>query len=205
MDAAGWDERYGERELVWSAEPNRFVAEEVAAMPPGRAIDLAAGEGRNAIWLASLGWTVTAVDFSAVGLEKGRQLAEAQQPDVAGRIRWECADLLEYAPTPAGYELVLIAYLHLPAPLRQRVLTAAAGAVAPGGLLLIVGHARRNLADGVGGPQDAEVLYDVDEVSAEIAAAGLAVESAAERLRPVDGQERPAIDFVLRAHPAEVR
>lgn len=64
MDSAGWDTRYGATDLVWGGEPNRFVAEEFTGAPPGRALDLGAGEGRNAIWLASLGWQVTAVDFS---------------------------------------------------------------------------------------------------------------------------------------------
>ncbi len=75
MDAHAWDDRYAAAELVWSVEPNQFVAAECADLPPGRAVDLAAGEGRNAIWLARRGWSVTAVDFSQVGLDKGRKLA----------------------------------------------------------------------------------------------------------------------------------
>ena len=67
MDARAWDERYAAAELVWSATPNQFVATELADLPPGRALDLAAGEGRNALWLAGLGWQVTAVAFSLVG------------------------------------------------------------------------------------------------------------------------------------------
>ena len=73
MDARAWDERYADTELVWSSTPNQFVAAEVSELPPGRALDLAAGEGRNALWLAERGWQVTAVDFSLVGLDKGRQ------------------------------------------------------------------------------------------------------------------------------------
>jgi 2-polyprenyl-3-methyl-5-hydroxy-6-metoxy-1,4-benzoquinol methylase len=76
MDARAWDERYAAAELVWSREPNQFVAAELGDLPPGSAVDLAAGEGRNAIWLASLGWSVTAVDFSRVALDKGARLAE---------------------------------------------------------------------------------------------------------------------------------
>ena len=75
MDEAGWDERYAAAELIWTAEPNRFVVAELTGLPPGRALDLGAGEGRNAIWLAEQGWDVTAVDFSAVGLDKGRAVA----------------------------------------------------------------------------------------------------------------------------------
>ena len=86
MDAEAWNDRYRDTDLVWSAGPNQFVQEEVADLPPGRAVDLAAGEGRNAIWLARQGWEVTAVDFSQAGLDKGRTLAG----DVA--VDWVCAD-----------------------------------------------------------------------------------------------------------------
>src|SRR5689334_5266073 len=108
MDAAAWDERYAAADLVWSAEPNRFVAEELADLPPGRALDLATGEGRNAIWLARRGWDVTGVDFSQVALDKGRRLAG----DTV--VRWVCADATRWEE-PASYDLVLLAYLQLPA------------------------------------------------------------------------------------------
>ena len=77
MDRQQWDERYSGAEFEWSVHPNQFVAEQLAGLPPGRALDLAAGEGRNSVWLAGRGWSVTAVDFSRVGLEKGRQLVGA--------------------------------------------------------------------------------------------------------------------------------
>jgi len=76
VDAQGWDERYADAELVWSGEPNVFVATHLSGRPVGVALDLGAGEGRNAVWLAMQGWDVTAVDFSAVGLEKARREAE---------------------------------------------------------------------------------------------------------------------------------
>ena len=88
MDAEAWDERYADSELVWSVEPNQFVAAECADLPPGRALDLAAGEGRNSIWLARRGWDVTAVDFSQAGLDKGRRLAGELE------IEWVCADVV---------------------------------------------------------------------------------------------------------------
>lgn len=72
VSRAHWDERYGTAELIWKADPNRFLVEELEGLAPGRALDIACGEGRNAIWLASMGWEVTGVDFSAVGLAKAR-------------------------------------------------------------------------------------------------------------------------------------
>lgn len=74
MNSAGWDARYQATDLVWGSDPNRFVAAEFDTLPPGRALDLGAGEGRNAIWLASRGWQVTAVDFSEVAIGRGRGL-----------------------------------------------------------------------------------------------------------------------------------
>jgi SAM-dependent methyltransferase len=83
MDRQQWDERYMTDELIWRAEPNRFLVEEVARMKPGRALDLACGEGRNALWLAERGWQVTGVDFSPVGLAKARRLAVVRRVDVS--------------------------------------------------------------------------------------------------------------------------
>ena len=185
MEAAEWDARYAGQELVWSAEPNRFVEEECRSLPPGRALDLAAGEGRNAIWLASVGWEVTAVDFSAVALEKGRRLAEHQGEEVAGALDWVCADARTWEPPAGRFDLVLISYLQVPAAERRRVLGHAASALAPAGRLLVVGHDIANLNGGVGGPQDPAVLYGPDDVRADLGSfAGLEVERASTVERP---------------------
>ena len=153
MDRQQWDERYSGAEFEWSMHPNQFVAEQLAGLPPGRALDLAAGEGRNSVWLAERGWSVTAVDFSRVGLEKGRKLSAAH--GVAdGQVDWVVADLSEYEPARAAFDLVLIAYLQVGAALRDRVLAGAAAALVPGGTLLVVGHDLTNLTEGVGGPQE---------------------------------------------------
>jgi Methyltransferase domain len=197
-DATEWDERYAASELVWSAAPNRWVAEIVGDWVPGRAIDLAAGEARNSLWLAGLGWTVTAVDYSQVGLDKGRALAE--RLGVGERLTFECADLTTYVPSPGAYDLVLQAYLHLPSTSRRGIVRRAADAVVPGGRLLIVGHDLANLSRGVGGPQYPDVLYTADDLRAEIAGSGLTVETAGERLRPVEGNDRQAVDVVFLAH-----
>jgi SAM-dependent methyltransferase len=197
VDASDWDERYRERPLVWSAEPNVFVERELAGLPPARAVDLAAGEGRNAIWLASEGWEVEAVEFSPIAIEKGRQLAAG-----AGlELSWTLADLRDQpAIEPAA--LVLIAYLQLPAAEMAPVLRHAAGLVAPGGQLFLVGHARRNLDDGVGGPQDPDVLWTEELLREGVGGSGVEIDRLAEVTRPVDTDEGPreAIDLLLRAH-----
>jgi SAM-dependent methyltransferase len=190
MDAQSWDRRYAEADLVWSADPNRFVADELTGLAPGTAVDLAAGEGRNALWLASLGWRVTAVDFSAVALDKGRRIASARGLDVD----WVHADLADYAPPVA--DLVLIAYLHVPPALWEPVVRRAATAVAPGGTFLAVGHDATNLTEGTGGPQDLERLWTPSGVAAGLG--DLVVERAERVRRPVAGQ-REAIDTLVRA------
>jgi SAM-dependent methyltransferase len=196
-----WDARYSSAELVWSAEPNRWVENEVAGLAPGRALDLAAGEARNSIWLAGLGWTVTAVDFSAVALTKGRQIAESLPDGRAQRITWVDADLLSYVPEPSSYDLVMVVYLHVPAEQRHLVLRRAVEALSPGGVLLVVGHDTTNIAEGTGGPQEPSVLFTPDDVVADLATSGttVRVEKAERVLRPVEGQPRPAIDALVRA------
>ena len=195
MDQTAWDERYAGPELVWGSGPNCFVAEELAALPPGRAIDLGTGEGRNAIWLAERGFTVTAVDFSRVGLARAAGLA-------AGRgvsVDWVHADLLDYQPTPGGYDLVLIAYVQLAADRLTELARTAAAALAPGGTLLAVGHDRDNLTRGHAGPKDPSVLWTPQVVTAGLA--GLTVQQAKQVDRTVttpDG-ERTAIDTLVRA------
>ena len=160
MDAAAWDARYAATDLVWSAGPNQFVEEALADLPPGRALDLACGEGRNARWLAERGWAVTALDWSTVGVEKGRAIA----PD----IDWQVGDALT-APLPTGLDLVVVAYFQVPAPDRRTAVTRAVASLRSGGRLLVVAHDSTNLTEGTGGPQDPAVLYTAEDVLADLA------------------------------------
>lgn len=198
MDRHQWDERYASTELVWSAEANRFVVEELAGLAPGRALDLGAGEGRNAIWLAEQGWQVTAVDFSTAGLAKGAKLAESRGVSVD----WVEADLLEYRPAADAYDLVLLAYIHLLPDDFEGLLSQAAAALAHGGTLLVVGHDVDNIAHGYGGPQVPEILHRADAVVSALP--GLRIHRAGQARRPVQTPEgeRVAIDTVVRAQRA---
>ncbi|MFF4235300.1 class I SAM-dependent methyltransferase [Actinomadura geliboluensis] len=201
MDSAEWDRRYAGSELVWSAGPNLWVEEVAADLPPGRALDLAAGEGRNALWLAERGWTVTAVDFSAAGLARARSLAERRLGERADRVQLVEADLREYTPARHGADLVIVAYLQVDERLRRDALRAAADAVAPGGLLLVVAHDSDNLAHGFGGPPNPAVLYTAQDAASDIEGRGLQVLRAEPRTRDVstDAGPRTAIDAFLLA------
>jgi SAM-dependent methyltransferase len=158
VQAADWDARYAEQQQ-WSAEPNALVAELLEGLPPGAAVDLAAGEGRHALWLAGLGWRVTAVDFSATGLARGRGRPGAD------RVTWVTADVLEWDAPPGSLDLVLVAYLHLPEAETTALLRRAVGWLRPGGRLLVLGHDADNVVHGVGGPQDPAILHSVERLA----------------------------------------
>jgi len=202
MDADDWNARYDTAELVWTGEPNRFLPPEVEDLSPGRALDLACGEGRNAVWLASRGWTATGVDFASVGLAKAARLAAER--GVGGT--WIEADVTQWSSADR-YDLVLVFYLQLPAAARRSALSAAVAALDVDGTFLLVAHDLANLAEGHGGPQDADVLTTAEAVVDDLAAAELAlgVELVVERAGRVDRSvatgegERIAIDTLVRA------
>jgi SAM-dependent methyltransferase len=153
--AEAWDARYAAGRQ-WSTGPNEAFAALVADLPPGRFLDVAGGEGRNAIWLATRGWASTVVDFSLVALERTREAATA-----AG-VRCEVAlgDVTDLDPGLGTFDLVAVLYLHLPAAGQAAALAGAARALAPGGRLVVIGHHPRSAGQGVGGPQDLAVLHD---------------------------------------------
>ncbi|MEI8333574.1 MAG: class I SAM-dependent methyltransferase [Chloroflexota bacterium] len=187
-----WDERHAAREPIESPEPDPTLVEEIGPLAPGGALDLGAGDGRNAVWLAQQGWHVTAVDFSQVALDRGRALAEREGVDVD----WVRADLLAWTPPSRAFDLVCLVYIHLPREERRLVYARAAEAVAPGGSLLVVAHDRTNLDQGGPGPQDPAVLFTAEEVAADLP--DLVVARAETVTRPLDAG-RLAIDAVMRA------
>lgn len=173
MDAADWDRRYSDTALVWGVAPNALIADILAPLPPGRALDLACGEGRHALWLAARGWDVVGVEQSGVAVARARALAAAHTPPLEGRAVFEHADLLTWGAAPGSADLVLIAFLHMPAPERARIIAASWSALAPYGRLLVVGHDARNLDHGTGGPSDPALLYTADDLQVDLAAAAL--------------------------------
>src|SRR5579863_2536419 len=195
MNANDWDERYSASALVWSEGPNRFVEELAQGLDPGRALDLACGEGRNAIWLARHGWRVSGIDYSKVAIDKAKRLAA----QAGVEVEWFCSDVLTFEAATGSYDLVLLSYLQLPVDQMSTVVAKAGRALAPGGTLLVVGHARANLTDGVGGPQDSAVLYEPDDVVSWLG--DLVIRRAEHVTRTVetDGGPRTAIDALVAA------
>jgi SAM-dependent methyltransferase len=201
MNADTWDERYREWDYVWSVEPNRFVAElvEERGLLAGngrRALDWACGEGRNAVWLAEHGWQVTGVDYSPVGLDKARRLASDR--GVADRLELVETDVTTWQP-PQVFDLVVVSYLQLPPQQRREAIRAAAGALRPGGTLLLAAHDSANIEHGSGGPKDPAVLYTPGGIMEDLRGAPVQWSeiSGATRERPVEGEARPALDTVV--------
>lgn len=201
LEAPFWDHRYAGKEFVWTADANQFLVNEVAGMAPGTAIDLAAGEGRNALWLASQGWYVRAIDFSAIAMEKARRLAESRGFDM--QVAFETADLRQFEPPAQTFDLVAFVYLQIPLGELMPILKRAVKAVAPRGTLLFIAHDLDNMSRGFGGPQHPEMLYTVQEI-VEALGDELVIEKASQverRIKTADG-EKVAIDLVVRASRA---
>lgn len=194
MDADAWNDRYRQSELVWSAGPNQFVVEHTAGLSPGRALDVACGEGRNALWLGEQGWAVVATDFSEVAIEKARRIAEHRGVSIDLRV----ADAVsgDDLPGDAGpFDLVVVAYLQLPDEQLGSALGRAVELLAPGGTILVVGHHVDNLEHGYGGPSSPAVLQDPDVVARHLSNAdpGLSTRTVETVHRRVDTDDGPRI------------
>lgn len=193
FDRTYWEDRYSVPGLAWSGRPNAVLVTEVAALTPGRALDIGSGEGGDAIWLAHRGWAVTGVDISQNALDK----AAARASSAGVQVDWWQRDLSEWMPRPASFELVTSHFMHLPALARAPLFAALAAAVASGGTLLIVGHDLSPAHE-----HHSELMFGVDDVLTDIAGAGLTIEVAESRPRSVmaaDGTVTEMADVVVRA------
>jgi SAM-dependent methyltransferase len=201
--AGFWDERYTGSERIWSGRANQRLIEEIDHLPVGAALDIGCGEGGDAVWLAERGWTVLAVDVSAVAVDKARAYASATLPaDVARRITWRQADILSWQPPAAAFDLVSMQFLHLPRPALADAQARLAVAVRSGGSLLIVNHDPRDLPTGPGHAHVPELFLTTDEVVATLDPGGWRAEVARTLPRPFtdpDGNERTIHDVIVRA------
>lgn len=199
--AAYWNERYRDRGYLWGTDANRFLAVAAAGLPPGTALDLGCGQGRNAVWLAQRGHRVTGIDLSSVAIEHARRLAAEAGVDVEFRV----ADLTAWHPGSERWNLVVLSYLQVDADARRAIHGAASDAISPGGTLIVIAHHLDNLTEGVGGPQSPAVLFTEDDLLADFAT--LQVDRCERVLRPVETVEisGDAVDVLLIARrPAAV-
>lgn len=174
-----WDERYSAPEYIYGKTPNDFFAAQAWRIPQGPVLFLAEGEGRNAVWLAERGYPVTALDASAVGLIKARQLAAERGVTIETR----CADLAEHRIDPGYWAGIVSIFGHLPPDLRRSVHQQVCRGLRPGGILLLEAYTPQQLAYGTGGPPHAEMMMDLEALTDELA--GLTFLEAREKERNV--------------------
>jgi SAM-dependent methyltransferase len=163
-DAAYWDSRYAGAPTLWSGHVNTEMVAEAADLAPGRALDVACGEGGDALWLAARGWQVRGVDLSQVAVD--RAAARAVEVGLADRTTWECRDLLDWTPPPASFDLVSVAFLHVPSAAQRRVYAGLAQAVATGGTFLVVAHGPEDLETGSGRSREPDLFSTVEDLVA---------------------------------------
>lgn len=155
-----WDRRYAGAAYFYGTAPNRFVAEQLAGLPPGRGLFLGEGEGRNAVHAATLGHAVVAVDRSAEGRRKALRLARER----GAEITYLLGDVAEVPWDGEPYDLAVLCFLHLPPALRAAVHRRVTDALRPGGRLVLEAFRKEQLGRGSGGPPDPQLLYDLDDL-----------------------------------------
>lgn len=187
-----WDARYAAEPTLWGTDPNSCVRARLGADEPGVAVDIACGNGRNALWLARRGWRVTGVDISSVALKR----AQGRAGELGVDVEWVHDDVRLWAP-PGPVDVVLVAYLHLPTAELVTLLAGAATWLRPSGRLIYLGHSRTNHTRGVGGPSEAGVLAEIADLAA--AAEGLRTVALEHLLRETDSGT--AIDILLEVRP----
>ena len=194
-----WDERYSATDYAYGVEPNDFLRSVADRIPPGPVLCLAEGQGRNAVYLASLGHEVLAVDQSAVGLARARELAASRRVTIAT----QAADLDSFDITPGAWSGIVAISSHLPPALRARVFGAAVRGLAPGGAFVLEAYTPRQLEYRTGGPQDVTLLMTLEALRTELA--GLRIEHGVEMERDVHEGEhhrgRSAVVQILAFKP----
>ncbi|WP_434993434.1 class I SAM-dependent methyltransferase [Arthrobacter sp. Ld5] len=197
-----WDDRYRQHAArIWSGNPNAQLVAAAEGLAPGRALDVGCGEGADAVWLASRGWTVLGVDVSEVALTRARAHAGALGDTITDHIEWRHADLLDSPELPGDQDLVSVQFMHLPDPDRARIFRQLAALVGLGGTLLIVGHDPSDRHTGVGRPPHAEVFYTPQQIAALLDDSWdiRACESRPRTQRTPDGRDVAIRDAVLQA------
>ncbi len=160
-----WDERYSEPGFAYGSEPNEFLVSMVEKIPRGKVLSLAEGEGRNAVYLASLGYLVTGVDGSEVGLRKASELA-AERGVAINTIH---ADLSQFVMEADQWDAIIACYCHVPSAIRMPLHQAAVRGLKSGGVFVLEAFSKEQLSYGTGGPQSPDMLMDLDVLKQELA------------------------------------
>ena len=194
-----WNAKFQVPEFIYTTTANQFVVELATPLKPGRAIDLAGGEGRNTVWLAEQGWRAENVDIARAGLDKTRRLADER--GVADRVTTTLGSATDFQAKLAPADLGVIAYLQAPQELLETAIARMANQLRPGAHLIGVWHALENLEGGFGGPRDPRILAHGPHIRAACEAAGLRVKTCENRQGKIQTTEglKPSITLVLLA------
>ncbi len=173
-----WDERYRVAGFAYGSDPNDFLREVRPRLTAGGTVlCLAEGEGRNAVYLAEQGFKVTAIDSSAVGLEKANALAKER--GVA--IHTVHADLKDFVIEPAAFDAVVLIWCHMPQPMRSNVHRASVAALRPNGAFVLESYTPRQLELKTGGPPNVELLQRLDDLRPDLSSLRLDIAHELER------------------------
>ncbi len=155
-----WDKRFSEEEYNYGKEPNNFLKEELQQLKPGNILFIGEGEGRNAVYAASLGWNVDAIDFSEAGKLKAEKLAE----ELNVKINYSVKNFTDYLPTESYYDAVGIFFIHIENELRTSLFNRIISSLKPAGKIIFEGFDKDQINYKSGGPKDVELLYSLEEV-----------------------------------------
>ena len=199
MQSQGWDQKYSTEEYIYTKIANRLLIEYCEQLGGKTAIDLAGGEGRNAVWLAKQGYRVENIDFSQVALDKF--MAFAKEENVEKLCLATCADATSFESQLGQVDLAIIAYLQVKQEHLAQAIKRLAEQVKPGGHLFGVWHSRDNLVGGFGGPKDPAELPNVETISAALVGTGLEIKELTNHEGQIQTREglKPSVTLVLLA------
>lgn len=178
-----WDQRYSSKSFAYGTEPNDFLAEHAHLIPPGKSLCLADGEGRNGVFLATLGHRVTAVDSSEVGLKKAQKLATQKRVN----IHTVHNDLADFEIEPDTYTGIVSIFCHLPSSLRHKVYRDCVSALRPGGVFILEGYTPDQIGRGTGGPPSPDLLILIEDLKNDLQGLDLSIAHETER-RIIEGK-----------------
>lgn len=158
-----WNERYASKQFAYGIEPNQFFKEKIKLLKPGKVLFPAEGEGRNAVFAASLGFEVTAFDPSIEGKKKARQLAAQHQVTIEYRI--ESYEGVVFDEN--SFDVLVLIFAHMPAVLRKKYHQKLISFLKPGGTLILQGFSKKQIENNTGGPKDVSMLFSQEELRSD--------------------------------------
>ena len=161
MNPEFWNDRYKSDEFAYGLEPNDFIKSNSSLIKPhSKILCLAEGEGRNAVYLSTLGHDVTAIDYSINGLQKTKQLANT----FGVHVNTICADLSDYVFEQHKWDVIICVFGHFPSQIRQSIHAQIYSSLKKGGKFMMEAYSQEQLKYKTGGPLDVKLLYSIDDL-----------------------------------------